>query len=78
MKISVRDADGKLNLEALEQSVEDFFNEYPDGAHSITELSKKEAEDVEEYFGEYITSVRKIIKSKSGVVDYRLDLKMGD
>jgi len=78
MKFSVRDADGKLDFTRLEQSVEDFLDKNPGGVHSITELSEPELRLAVEYFGDdYSVSPRKIVKSGSGHVDYRLDIRSG-
>jgi len=79
MKLSVRDADGKLNFTRLEKSVQDFLDKNPEGVHSITELSEPELRLVVEYFGDdYAVSPRKIVKSGSGHVDYRLDIRKGE
>ncbi len=70
--------EGRLfKIEELERSVAQFLAANPDGTCTATELSQQEAGFVGNYFVDkgYSISHRKVVKTRSGVVDYRVDIK---
>ena len=76
MPNKIRDSKGRINSKEIIEDVACFLNNHPNSTYCVTELSETEAVAIQgKLNGEgYSASLRKIVKSKSGIVDYRLDI----
>jgi len=79
MAESFRDSNGIIKFYELEERVRAFLSKFPDDTFCATEFTLEEARSIKAYLQTrgYNAGLRMIAKTRTGIIDYRLDVTNG-